>query len=143
MAKTEILDTTAPLNVGDKVTLHPTYCRPADQDVVFIVVRLSAGRSKSYGVQNTVTGAVVQATRSAFVKLDSADILADLPVVPVAFHEGSVVTVSGRGWKGQAGALYVVTGCKADGNYRIAKLGGDNGMVFPKVHHSCLTPASI
>ena len=123
----------------DLVVISPVFARPGEENVVYRVVEVHRVNLEAAPVSG---GRPIRAPKDMFELAPEAAAAAERPdgthpasVNAVTLWAGSVVTVAGPRWAGQAGKLYVVVRTSGD-KVSLVRLGGDNGRYWRGVHRS-------
>ncbi|MFV2019430.1 hypothetical protein [Micromonospora sp. LOL_023] len=126
----------------DLVVISPVFARPGEENVVYRVVEVHRVNLDAAPVSG---GRPIRAPKDMFEPTPETTAAAEqpdgthpAPANPVTLWAGSVVTVAGPRWTGQAGQLYVVLRTSGD-KVSLVKLGGDNGRYWRGVHRSFCT----
>lgn len=130
--------------VGDFVTISEDLRRPgnATDAKTWKVEKLPTGRARFIVLSDPAGGRGMKCDGWMLRKATDAEEAAARALVPVErLHVGTVVRVSGPGWKQPADTAYVVLGDAAKGGgMRLVVLGGDGGRYWPSVPRAFLTP---
>lgn len=132
--------------VGDLVVINAMYARRGQEDQVYKVTKLLPVNVQ---IQPVVGGRGIIIHPSG-LQPAPADRVTQVTEVGVPYmpmlYAGTVVTVSGPGWRQSTTDLYVVLTEKVDGKVKIVKLGGEDGRYWPGIPRTYLTvvdPATI
>jgi hypothetical protein len=125
------------------VVVIPKYAPQGTQGWVYTVDKVN---KVTVNLSPVGGGRGLKADPFTLAEADAADLRAyeqiraaqgDGPAVEV--HTGSVVLLSGPGWRQEAGALFVVTGLKGMTEFSAVRLGGDEGRTWPKLPRTLIT----
>ena len=136
--------------VNDRVMIHPDVVTPEFRGVVFEVIELPKGsRGVNYRMRDLTTQKVLRCRGDLLIEAPAEGssgpdaVRLSLQAFEDPIHIGEVVTISGLGWKQPAQNLYVVLSQRSDGQYKVARLGGDNDRYYPKIPRSMLTRVTV
>ncbi|GAA5200692.1 hypothetical protein GCM10023322_79080 [Rugosimonospora acidiphila] len=117
--------------IGDRVIIDPAVARPRHLGIVYRVTRLLP---VNVIIEPAAGGRPVRVNPGDLRPAPDTD-STTTTVTPAAvtmpytppLHQGTLVTVSGGGWKQPPGELYVVLRDAGMGRVSFVKLGGDDG----------------
>jgi hypothetical protein len=130
-------------HMGDKVVLSPDVANPDNE--VYKIVEVPIGRGRvNYVAENIRTGSRTRGRFNCFVRADSTAV-AQVEMVPFVEHllPGDVVKAIGSRWGKDQDAIFTVLAAKRNEQYRIAKLGGDNGRYFDNIPRAMIEKVEL
>jgi hypothetical protein len=128
---------------GDLVILDPTWVQPRRPQLVYRVTKLAPVNLTATPVGTA--GRPIKGDKDMFLPAPpdlAAAALAAEATAPAPFWPGTVVTVTGPRWSQPPEQLYVVLQLK-DTTAAIARLGGDNGRLWPRMPLTALTAVAV
>lgn len=145
-------DTT--FKIGDLVTVAEEVARNEHRGVTYKVTKINRVNitvqrvGDQHGTGRPMTGHPSLFRPAAAPSTDASAPSATVTMVPYLppLYCGTVITVSGPGWRGPVGEMYVVLKEYDDGKVRFARIGGDGGRYWTGIHRSRVTvvdPAQI
>lgn len=129
--------------LGDKVVLSPEVAAPDNE--IYEIIEVPVGRGRvNYRAQNVRTGAVTRGRFECFMLADNSDV-AQVASVPFVKHleVGDIVKAVGARWGKAQGDVFVVLASKRNEQYKVAKLGGDEGRFYDNLPRVMLEEVKI
>jgi hypothetical protein len=129
--------------LGDKVVVSPEVASPDGE--IYEIIEVPIGRNRvNYRAKNIRTGSVTRGRFECFILADNNDV-AQVAFVPFVKHlqVGDIVKATGARWGKSQGDIFVVISAKRNEQYRVAKLGGDEGRYYDNIPRAMLEEAKI